>query len=69
MARQRKAELLTCNPGAIVRYANQLRPAGRDVDFDRTSSCIERVLDQLFHDGGRSLDDFAGSDLIDELRG
>jgi hypothetical protein len=40
-----------------------------DGDVDACGACIERILDQLFHHGGRPLDHLASGNLIDQLFG
>jgi len=39
------------------------------VNRDAARAGIDRVLDQLLDDRGGTLDDFAGGDLIREIRG
>jgi hypothetical protein len=37
------------------------------VDGDPTRAGVDGVLDQFLDDGGRTLDDFAGCDLVREI--
>jgi hypothetical protein len=64
---QCERQLLRWNADAVVRNADQARAAALDSDCDRARPGIERVLDELFDDGRRPLDDLAGRDLVDEL--
>ena len=48
---------------------NDFLPPSSIGDRDPPGARIERVLDQLFHDRRRTLDDFAGGDLIGEVQG
>jgi hypothetical protein len=52
----------------VIGHPDQLPPSGLDFHFDRTASCVQGVLQQLFHHRGRSFHDFAGGDLGDEFR-
>ena len=67
--RQRERQLVARDAGAVVRHADQAGAAAFDVDGDRARAGVERVLDELFDDGRGALDDLAGRDLVDELRG
>ena len=53
---------------AVVFDANQLLAAELDGDADAAGAGVERVLDQLLDDRGGPLDDFAGGDLVGEIR-
>src|SRR3712207_7711601 len=52
---------------AVVDHANQPPPAGIDLDVHAASARVDRVLAELFHDGGRSFDYLARGDLIRQL--
>lgn len=54
------------NTVTIIENSNEARSARFDIDINRVSSGIERVLDEFFDERGRPLDHFARSDLIDE---
>ena len=56
-------------PVVIMHNRDQADATGLDQDLDAPRASVERVLDQLLDDGCRPLDDFAGSDLIDDLIG
>ena len=64
----RQPRVLRLHPLAVVFDANQLLAAELDGDGDAPRAGVERVLDQLLDDRGRPLDDFAGGDLIREVR-
>src|SRR5690606_24443768 len=66
--RQREREPVPRDAAALVRHADELGAAGREVYRDRAGARVERVLDELLDDGGRPLDDLACRDLVDELR-
>ena len=53
----------------VVADANQRLAAVLELDAHSPRAGIERVLDQLFHHGAGTLDDFAGRDLIGDLCG
>ena len=49
---------------AVVGDADELAAAGFDFDADAGGSGVEGVFEELFDDGGGTLDDFAGGDLV-----
>ena len=53
---------------AVVPHLDQVTPAFAHGDVDAGGSGIERVLDELLHDGGRALHDLACGDLVDDVR-
>ena len=53
----------------IVKHAHQPRTAALNVDVDRTRARIERVLDDFLDEGRRTLDHFAGGDLVNQRAG
>src|SRR4029078_1011151 len=53
---------------AVVFDADQPLAAAVDGDRDPRGPGVQRVLAQLLDDGGRALDDFAGGDLVREIR-
>jgi len=63
----RQPRILGIHPLAIVFNAQQLLSAELDRDRDALRAGIQRVLDQLLDDRGRTLDDFACSDLIRQV--
>ena len=65
----RQPRILGLHPFAVVLDPQQLLAAKLDRDRDARRAGIERVLDQLLDDRGRTLDDFAGGDLIREMEG
>jgi len=54
---------------AIVGHADQAAAAGRDLDGDAGWAGVDGVLDELLDDGGGSLDDLAGRDLVGDVVG
>jgi hypothetical protein len=52
------------HPTAIVPNDNQAATTILDVDIDTGRTGIHRILDELFDDAARSLDDFACGDLV-----
>ena len=59
-----KYRVVARHAAAVVAHANRLAATVLDLDVDRGGSRVERVLDQLFDDGRRTLDDFTRRDLI-----
>jgi len=55
--------------GAVVAHAHELSAAVLDGDVDRRRSRVERILDKLLHDRGRTFDDFTRRDLIGDGAG
>jgi len=49
---------------AVVGDANQPAPAGLHIDADARRAGIQRVLEQLFDDAGRTLHDLARGDFV-----
>ena len=66
MARDGQHEFAGGDPRAIVADADQAYAAFFEVDVDPRGAGIERVLDEFLDHGGRTLDDLAGRDLVDE---
>ncbi len=64
----RQARILAIHAVAVVLDADRLLAAELDRDRDAARVRVERVLDQLLDDGRRTLDDFAGRDLIGEMK-
>ncbi len=59
-------QVVGVNPRAVVGDADQLGPPFEDVDFDAGGERIEAVFQQLLDDAPRTLDHFAGGNLIDD---
>ena len=53
---------------AIVLDADLFLSAELHVNGDSARAGVDRILDELFDDGSRPLDHFAGRDLIGEVR-
>ena len=69
MPLDRQPRILGIHAVAVVFDADQLLAAELDRDRDAPRPGVDRVLDQLLDDGRGPLDDFAGGDLIGEIRG
>ena len=67
MALQRELRVFPIHARAVVAHANQRLAAVLQLDPDGVRAGIERVLDELLHDRTRTLDDFAGRDLIGDI--
>ena len=67
MALQREARVFAVHARAVVADTDQCLAAVFQLYPHRLGTGIERVLDQLFHHGCRSLDDFTGGDLIRDV--
>ncbi len=63
-----QACILRIHSLAIVVYPDQLLAAQLHDDRQPPRTRVNGVLDQLLDDGGRPLDDFAGGDLVSEIR-
>ena len=68
MAIDRKRQILRAHAVPVVADADQPPPARPDDDLNAARPGVERVLDQLLHHGGRTLDDLACGDAIDKHR-
>jgi hypothetical protein len=66
VALEREERVLLGHAAAVVAHPDQREPALLDVDLDLPRARVERVLDELLHDGRGPLDDLAGGDLVDE---
>ncbi len=69
VAAQRNGQLFARNAAAIVFDGDQPHTTGEQAHGDAGGTCIERIVDQLAHDGGGALDHLAGRDLADQLIG
>ena len=63
VALEGEAQLGGVDAAAVVGDADEGEAALADLDGDVRGAGVERVLDQLFDDGGGTLDDLAGGDL------
>ena len=68
VAAERRDGVGGAHPDAVVAHPHQGPAAGLGLDRDRACPRIERVVDQLLHDGGRPLDHLTGGDLVDHVR-
>ena len=66
MAAYRQWQLLGGNAATIVADADQAHPAFFQINVDTPRTGIQRVFNQFFDHRRRTLDDFAGGNLVDE---
>ncbi len=66
VALDREFEILGAHAAPVVDDPDQPAPSRRDGDRNRAGAGIERVLDELLHGRGRTLDHFARRDAVDE---
>jgi hypothetical protein len=59
----RYSQLIGWNTSAVVRHFNQAPARFFNLNADRCPTGIQSVFKQLFNDGGRPFNDFAGSNL------
>jgi hypothetical protein len=67
MPLQRQGDFTRCHADAIIAHADQPDAAALDVDLDTAGAGVEAVLHQFLDHRSRALNDFAGSDLVDEF--
>jgi hypothetical protein len=63
----RDAAINAQKAAAVVRDADEALPAAANFDFDFARARVNRVLDQLFHDGCRTLNHFTRRDFCREI--
>ena len=68
MAIDRKRQILRAHAVPVVADADQPPPTRLNDDLNAARGGVERVLDELLHHGGRTLDDLACGDAIDKHR-
>jgi hypothetical protein len=64
-----KESVVADHAATVVSDADKAAATGFDFDADVSSSGIEGVLQEFFDDGGGTVDDFAGGDLVGDLVG
>ena len=64
MTQKRSSYLIRCNPVSVVRDTDQGDPAVLYLDRNCICTGVDRILDKLFYDRGRTFYDLACSDLI-----
>src|SRR5439155_9093295 len=69
VAGEGEGQILGGDAAAVIGDADQLRAALLDLDVDARAAGIDAVLQQLLEDAGRALDDLAGGDFGDDIRG
>ena len=68
VALDRHPRVFRLHPLAIVFHADLFLAAELDVDLQPPRAGVDGVLDELLDDGGGTLHDFAGGDLVREIR-
>ena len=68
MTLQRQRQIPRIETNAIVGHPNPLQPGALYIDTNTPGARVEAVLHQLLDHGGRTSDNLAGCDLIDQLR-
>ena len=68
MALDRKGQVGRAHAAAVVRDPDQSAAAGLDRDVDPAGTGVEGILDELLDRRGRTLDDLAGRDPVDQDR-
>jgi hypothetical protein len=66
---QAEQRVVAAHAEAVVHHAHEAAPPRLNLHRYARSLGIQRILDQLFHDAGRTLNHFAGGDLIGHLLG
>jgi hypothetical protein len=69
MALDAKFEIGAGHAVTVVGYADEPAAAAIGEYVNATRAGIERVLDKLFYDARRPLNDFAGGDAVDDSFG
>ncbi len=69
MSRQGQRQFILVDAAAVVTHPDALPAALLDIDLDAAGTGIQAVLQQFLDHGRRPLDDLAGGDLVDQLRG
>src|SRR5690606_14674963 len=69
VAAEGQLHLAGANAGAVIGDADQALAALLDLDGNRASPRVERVLDELLHHRGGTLDHLPGGDLVGDLGG
>jgi hypothetical protein len=69
MRGHRQRQFVGTDTATIVAHPDQPAAALFDIHFNARGARIEAVLDQLLDHRGRTLDDFASGDLVDEFGG
>ena len=69
MALEGQQSVVAIHAAAVVGDADQLAPAGLDLDADAVGPGVQSVLQQLFNDGGRPVHHLARGDLVGNLVG
>ncbi len=67
VARDRERQFGRRDPHPVVGDANQALPALLELDPDLRRAGVDRVLEELLHDGGGTLDHLPRGDLVHEV--
>ena len=68
MAQKANARVLRRHAGAVVGDADEIAPAGAELQHDGTRSGVHRVFQQLLDRRGGTLDDLARGDEVGNVR-
>jgi hypothetical protein len=66
MALHRESKILALHAAAIVAHAQKQKPAAPRDNLDTLRARVERVFDKFLHNAGRTLNDLARGDTVDE---
>ena len=69
MALEGQHRIIAHHAAPVVGYLNQLLPACLNLNANARGTCIQRILQQLFHYRRRTLNHLAGSDLVGDSFG
>jgi hypothetical protein len=69
VACKRERQLLLADAAAVIGHLDQLDAAARELDRDFPRAGVDAVFEQFLERGGRTVDHFAGGDLVDEQLG
>jgi len=66
MGNDSQGKVFCGDPGPVVDDTDRVEPPLLEVNLDAGGPPIEGILDKLFDDTGRTFDDLAGGDLVDQ---
>ena len=67
MTLQGQPEVILLNPQTVINDSDQAFTAGLQCNANGLRTCVQAVFDQLLDHRCRSVNDFAGSDLVDQV--
>jgi hypothetical protein len=56
--------VIPIHPHSVVNHADHASSAAGDRHFNPACTCVDAILDEFFHHGSRSLDDFTSGNLV-----